>query len=71
MGADRNFREVFNHYMEENKIQVTDSDLTYTSDGLVTCNMILKTPHSVSIYDVDQFLHANCDLKKISYSNFA
>ena len=70
MGADRNFREVFNHYMEENKIQVTDSDLTYTSDGLVTCNMILKTPHSVSIYDVDQFLHANCDLKKISYSNF-
>ena len=70
MGADRNFREVFNQYMEEHKIQVTDSDLTYTDDGLVTCNMILKTPHSVSIYDVDQFLHENCALKKISYSNF-
>ena len=70
MGADRNFREVFNAYMEENHIQVTDSDLTYTSDGLVTCNMILKTPHTISIYDVDQFLHAHCDLKKISYSNF-
>ena len=71
IGADRNFREAFNAYMEEHKIQVTDSDLTYTSDGLVTFNMILKMPHAVSIYDVDQFLHAHCDLKKISYSNFA
>ncbi|MBQ9493340.1 MAG: MgtC/SapB family protein [Oscillibacter sp.] len=70
MGADRGFRDVFNQYMEEHKIQVTDSDLTYTSDGLVTCNMILKTPHTISIYDVDQFLHEHCDLKKISYSNF-
>ena len=71
MGADRSFRDVFNKYMEENRIQVTDSDLTYTSDGLVTFNMIVKMPHSISIYDVDQFLHEHCDLKKLSYSNFA
>ena len=71
MGADRAFRDVFNQYMEENRIQVTDSDLTYSVDGLVTCNMILKTPHTISIYDVDQFLHERCALRKISYSNFA
>ncbi len=69
-GADTDFRETFNAYMEEKRIQVTDSDLTYTSDGLVTCNMVIKTPHGVSVYDVDRFLHAHCDLKKISYSNF-
>ena len=70
MTADRSFRETFNRYMEENHIQITESDLSYTSDGLVTCNMIMKTPHAISIYDVDQFLHEHCDLKKISYSNF-
>ena len=71
MSADRSFRDVFNKYMVENRIQVTDSDLTYTSDGLVTCNMIVKMPQTFSIYEVDQFLHEHCDIKKLSYSNFA
>ena len=70
MSADREFRKVFNDYMEKHRIQVTDSDLTYTSDGLVTFNMIVKMPQSLSIYEVDQFLHEHCELKKLSYSNF-
>ena len=70
MGADRSFREAFNEYMEQNRIQVMESELSYTDDGFVTCNMVIKTPHNISIYDVDLFLHDRCNLKKISYSNF-
>ena len=70
MGADRSFREAFNEYMEQNRIQVMESELSYTDDGFVTCNMAIKTPHNISIYDVDLFLHDRCNLKKISYSNF-
>ena len=69
IGADMSFREVFNRFLDESRIQVTESDLTYTNDGLLTCNLVLKTPPHVTIHDVDNFLHAHCDLKKVSYSN--
>ena len=65
---EEHFREAFDAFLENRHIQVTDSQVSYTNEGVTTYHLMVKCPHGV-IQEVDDFLHAHGKVHSVSYSN--
>ncbi len=66
--ADKDFQREFYDYLEARNVQAIASEVTYTEDGIVTYQLLLKMPHG-TIQDLDDFLHAHGQVRTVSYSN--
>lgn len=68
IGVGREFRREFNAYLEEQRVQVMESEITDTEDGFLSYKLTLKMPHG-TIQRLDDFLHSHGNVRTVSYSN--
>ena len=67
MEAESGFQERFTRYLETQRAQITDSVITYTEDGMLSCELMLKCPDGV-IQRLDDYLHEHGKVQTVSYS---
>lgn len=65
--TSESFQNTLATYMQERKIQVTDSKITYHDDGYVSYDIVLRAPREVAINELDQFIKSCGELRCISY----
>lgn len=66
--GDKNFQKAFAVYIEEQKIQVADSKITYLDGGFISYDIVLRLPREITLGELDQFLSSCGELRCISYT---
>lgn len=66
--GNESFQDMLAAYIQEQKIQVADSQITYHDDGAISYDIILRAPREIPIREFDQFLKSCGELRCISYT---
>lgn len=60
------FRDYLENFVEENRIQIMESEIDFDENGYVTYKLTLRTPMPVTIDGMQKFLSAKSEVKSIS-----